>query len=103
MSETDLKRNVTKLLELQGWLVTRAQSGMIRRGVQLAKTGTGDLVCCAHGHYVEVETKTLTGPKRESQIKRAAEVIRRGGTYRFVRSMAEAKELVREMKKWEVT
>lgn len=98
MSETDLKRNVTRLLELSGWLVTRVNSGK-RGGVRLAKAGTADLFALAPGgHYVEVETKMpKTGRASPEQLKRCSDVVRRGGTYRFVNSMTEAKELVEEM------
>jgi len=97
MSETDLKRAVMALLAASGWVVTRAQAGRLRKGVQLAQAGTGDLICCAHGRYVEVEIKTENGAVRPSQLKRASAVIQNGGTYRFVRSVKDARELVEEM------
>lgn len=99
MSETDLKRAVTRLLELSGWLVTRVNAGKCG-GVRLAKVGTADLLALAPGgRYVEVETKMpKTGRASPEQLKRCDEVVRRGGTFRFVWSMKEAKALVEEMK-----
>lgn len=97
MSETDLKRAVMKLFAFSGWLVTRAQAGRIRRGVQLARTGTADLVCCANGRYCEVELKLPGEELRESQKKRASEVIDRGGRYFVVRSLEDAQWCVKQM------
>lgn len=97
MSETDLKRAVTKYLEMSGWLVTRAQAGRVRIGVQLAKTGTADLVCCADGRYVEVEIKLPKGSMRPSQEKRCGAVLARNGRYFVVRSMTDAIAMVKEM------
>lgn len=96
-NETALKRAVTRYLELCGWIVTRAQAGNVRKGVQLAKAGTADLVCCANGAYVEVELKTATGKLRLSQETRRAAVVARGGKYFVVRSVADAEGVVREM------
>ena len=92
VSETDLKRAITSILELHGWLVTRVQSGGYRGRMRLAKKGTEDLACCAPGGiYVAVETKLpKTGRLSKEQIQRSGEVIRAGGQYVVMRSVDDA-------------
>lgn len=99
MSETDLKRAVTRYLELSGWLVTRVQSGGYRGRMRLAKTGTEDIVCMAPGgRYVAIEVK-LPGEKlRPGQVNRCDLVQERGGDYFVVASMADAKWCVEQMR-----
>ena len=97
MSETDLKRAVMQILEAHGWLVTRVQAGQIRKGVQLAKAGTADLICCApNGAYVEIEVKLPTGRIGSLQTKRRDEVERREGYYWIINSTDAAKSLARD-------
>ena len=94
MSETDLKRAVMQILEAHGWLVTRVQSGQIRKGVQLAKPGTADLICCGpHGVYIEVEVKLPKGRVSERQMDREHMVTLKGGHYWIIKTTAEAKKL----------
>lgn len=73
----------------------RANSGVARsvhneNRIKLMPKGTGDLVMCAFGLYVEAEAKTPTGVQSEQQMLRQAAVERAGGIYILFRSPDDA-------------
>jgi hypothetical protein len=104
MSEQALMNAIAEAIGGHGSrvLVTRVNAGGrpgATRGswVKGAPAGTADLICCVGGRYLELEVKTPDGKQNKGQRQREANVKERGGAYRVVRSVDEARAVVAEL------
>jgi Holliday junction resolvase len=73
MPESRLQSAAIDLLEKRGWYVVN------NWGTPLAHSGVPDLVCCARGEYVALETKYLDGKTSKAQDLHIRKIRRAGG------------------------
>lgn len=65
------------------------------RPIRFGLEGSGDIIGACQRRPLAVETKTLTGRQRESQIMFERAWVKAGGIYILARSATEAKERLR--------
>ena len=80
---------------LQRGMFWRQNAGTFRtmdgkRVVKVSANGVADIMGCYLGHAVAIETKTATGPMRETQKNFRAAWVRAGGIYIIARSPGAA-------------
>jgi hypothetical protein len=94
--ERDYQEAVADALRVHGALVSRNNVGVAtwRNGARTRYglgLGSGDLVVCARGRYIEIECKA-NGAQSEAQVCRARAVEQAGGTYLLVRAGVDSVE-----------
>ncbi len=99
MMEAALQSFAIRYFTAAGWLVTRCHAGAYRGRKGIVRDGTADLICSAHGRYLEVEVKAPKGELRPAQVTRMKFVALRGAEYVVVRSEDDVRALVERMRK----
>lgn len=101
MSETNISREITKVLKARGWRVWRLPAGKVRsKGgwIHMLPTGTPDRVALKDGRIVFLEVKTPDAKPRKDQWEQRLvqeELRAEGFIVAEVRSVAEALEAVK--------
>lgn len=90
--ESKLSRRIMEALRAQGWFVFKVH------GSEMMMAGLPDLIICAEGLFIGLETKmpdkrTNTSPRQDLVHAR---IIEAGGTARVVCGPDEAVQIVRE-------
>lgn len=96
--EAALQAWAIRYLIAAGWLVTRCHAGAYRGRKGIVRDGTADLICSAHGRYIEIEVKAPQGQLRPAQLTRMRLVLMRDAEYQVVRSEEDVRQLVERMK-----
>ncbi len=95
-AESDILPEVlVAVTDLPAGMFWRQNTGTFRtmdgkRIVKVSATGVGDIMGCYRGRGVAIETKTLIGEQRKSQILFERAWVRAGGLYIVARSVDDA-------------
>lgn len=106
MQESELLAHVCNALTDAGWRVVRMNSGRAKikdaivpfytlwgLPIDYRHAGAADAFCFRLGRIVFIETKTLKGKQRNSQIAFQTFVESSGTEYRIVRSLDDIRDL----------
>jgi len=103
LSETDLVTTILGLLRLErGTYAWRNNTGAIKRGarfVRFGEVGAPDIMAIVEGTFVGLECKAEAGRLSPEQRAWGARCQEAGGRYNVVRSVAEAREAIREARR----
>jgi len=78
LTESEIQKEIIKVLELNGCMVFRLNSGRARNNIRLCPSGTPDLLAITrHGIPYFIEVKTEDGTLSPDQIDMIARLNRR--------------------------
>jgi hypothetical protein len=92
-AETGVQREIKAALEMAGYIVRRIHSGKVKVSggwMQLAETGTPDLLVIGRGWMGLCEVKTEDGELSPEQVDFSREMFKRGVGWFIARSPVEA-------------
>jgi hypothetical protein len=100
--EKDIQKEILLWLDIGGYVHWRQNSGyafVANRMIKLGMAGLPDIIVVLRpgGRVVGLEVKAPNGKLRPSQIEFANKLMSVGGEYVVVRSLAEAKEAIRQI------
>lgn len=92
MRESLIQRKITD------WLTSQKIWWMKAHQTTFSRSGIPDLIVCLDGRFLSLEVKTEIGTPTPLQMRERERISKSGGRSDIVRSLAEVKHIVKEMR-----